>query len=232
MLGPGAMKRAEKAARIQAQLEALYPAPPIPLDHSDPYTLLVAVALSAQTTDVKVNQVTPGLFSLASTPAQMAGLEVEQILAQIRQLGLAPQKARALSGMARLLVERHGGEVPSELDALMALPGVGNKTAKVVLAQAFGQPAFPVDTHIHRLAGRWGLSQAKTADKTERDLTAIFPREVWSKLHLQMIYFGRERCPARFHDLDDCPICSWAASAKTKQDQRDKDAAARSRRRR
>ncbi len=206
------MTRLEKAARIREQLEQLYPAPPIPLDHSDPYTLLVAVALSAQTTDKKVNQVTPALFALAHTPAAMAALEVERVLALIRDVGLAPTKAKNLVSAAKQLVERHDGVVPADMDSLEALAGVGHKTASVVMAQAFGVPAFPVDTHIHRLAARWGLSNGTTVERTERDLKGLFPETCWNKLHLQIIYFGREYCPARGHDLAACPICGWAAS--------------------
>lgn len=206
------MRRAEKARRIRAQLDALYPEVPIPLDHRDPFTLLVAVMLSAQTTDKKVNEVTPALFARAGTPAEMAALEVEEIRELIRAIGLNNQKARALRATARLLVERHGGEVPRTFEELEALPGVGHKTASVVMSQAFGVPAFPVDTHIHRLAARWGLSDGRSVEKTERDLKAVFPREAWNRLHLQIIFFGREHCPALRHDLDACPICSWAAS--------------------
>ena len=208
------MKRAEKAERILTMLDELYPEPPIPLDHEDPFTLLVAVALSAQTTDERVNQVTPGLFAKAKTPAAMAKLTEKQILAEIRSCGLAPGKARNLKAMSEILVRDHGGIVPPEMEALEALPGVGHKTASVVLIQAFDTPAFPVDTHIHRLAARWGLSDGRNVDKTERDLKAVFPREAWARLHLAMIYFGREHCPARGHDLATCPICSWAASKK------------------
>lgn len=208
------MKRAEKAERILGMLDRLYPEPPIPLDHDDPFTLLVAVALSAQTTDERVNLVTPGLFAKARTPADMAKLSVEEILAEIRSCGLAPGKARNLKAMSEMLVAEHGGVVPADMAALEALPGVGHKTASVVLIQAFDVPAFPVDTHIHRLAARWGLSDGKSVEKTERDLKAVFPREAWARLHLAMIYFGREHCPARGHDLTTCPICSWAASKK------------------
>ncbi|MBB82207.1 MAG: endonuclease III [Deltaproteobacteria bacterium] len=208
------MKRAEKAERILTMLDDLYPEPPIPLDHEDPFTLLVAVALSAQTTDERVNQVTPGLFAKAKTPAAMAKLTEKQILAEIRSCGLAPGKARNLKAMSEILVRDHGGIVPADMEALEALPGVGHKTASVVLIQAFDTPAFPVDTHIHRLAARWGLSDGKNVDKTERDLKAVFPREAWARLHLAIIYFGREHCPARGHDLTMCPICSWAASKK------------------
>lgn len=208
------MTRAEKAERIGRLLDELYPEQPIPLDHVDPYTLLVAVALSAQTTDKKVNEVSPALFAVASTPAQMAALEVEQIRALIREIGLAPTKAKNLKKMAALLVERHGGEVPADMQALEALPGVGHKTASVVMAQAFGVPAFPVDTHIHRLAARWGLSSGRNVATTERDLKKVFPRDTWNRRHLQIIFFGREHCPARNHDLAACPICGWAATKK------------------
>jgi endonuclease-3 len=208
------MKRAEKAERIARILDELYPELPIPLDHRDPFTLLVAVVLSAQTTDKKVNQVTPALFAEAPDPAAMAALGAERILPLIRQLGLAPQKAKALAGLSRQLLDEHGGEVPRSFDALEALPGVGHKTASVVMAQAFGEPAFPVDTHIHRCAARWGLSNGHSVERTERDLKRVFPREKWNDLHLQIIYFGREHCPALYHDLTGCPICAWAATKK------------------
>ena len=203
---------AEKAARVRAILNQLYPAPAIPLDHTDPFTLLVAVVLSAQTTDKKVNEVTPHLFAVAPTPEAMRLLSVEEIRQIIRQIGLAPAKAKALKGLSEMLCERHGGKVPSDFDALLELPGVGRKTANVVTAQVFNVPAFPVDTHILRLANRWGLSRADNADGVERDLTRVFPRDSWNLLHLQIIYFGREHCPALYHDLAACPICSWAAS--------------------
>lgn len=206
------MKRREKAGRIAAILDELHPSVPIPLDHADPFTLLVAVVLSAQTTDKKVNEVTPALFAAAPTPDAMAALGAPRIHAFIRQLGLAPQKAKALAGLSRMLVDAHEGHVPRSFDALEALPGVGHKTASVVMAQAFGVPAFPVDTHIHRLAARWGLSDGSSVARTERDLKAVFPRERWNTLHLQIIYFGRAHCPARYHDLAACPICAWAAS--------------------
>lgn len=216
------MKRAEKAQRIHTQLDELYPAPPIPLDHVDPFTLLVAVVLSAQTTDKKVNEVTPQLFARASTPAAMAALSVDEIRELIREIGLAPQKARSLQGLGAALVRDHGGQVPADFEALTALPGVGRKTANVVMAQAFGVPAFPVDTHIHRLAHRWGLSTGKTPDDVEEDLRGLFPRESWNRVHLQIIYFGREHCPARYHDLEACPICAWAASkARIAQEKRE-----------
>lgn len=204
----------KKAARIMAVLDELYPTTPIPLDHVDPFTLLVAVVLSAQTTDKKVNEVTPALFARAPTPAAMAALSVDEIREIIRQVGLAPQKAKALQGLAEKLVVEHDGRVPRTFEALEDLPGVGHKTASVVMAQAFGHPAFPVDTHIHRLAARWGLSDGRSVEQTERDLKAVFPEPSWNKLHLQIIYFGREHCPARGHDLTTCPICGWAASAK------------------
>ena len=207
-----AMRREEKAQRIQTILDELHPSVPIPLDHVDPYTLLVAVALSAQTTDKKVNEVTPALFARAGTPERMAQVPVEEILELIRQVGLAPTKAKNLRGMAERLVEHHGGEVPQSFEDLEALPGVGHKTASVVMAQAFGVPAFPVDTHIHRLAARWGLSNGSSVERTERDLKRVFPEDTWIKLHLQIITFGRTYCPARGHDLSTCPICSFAAS--------------------
>jgi endonuclease III len=203
---------AAKAARIMALLDELYPAPPIPLQHADPFTLLVAVVLSAQTTDRKVNQVTPALFAAASTPEAMSRLSVAEIAAFIREVGLAPQKAKALSALAQKLVREHGSQVPSTFESLLELPGVGRKTANVVLSQAFGQPAFAVDTHIQRLAARWGLSRGRTPDHTEQDLRRIFPEASWSRLHLQFIYFGREHCPALYHDLSECKICGWAAS--------------------
>ena len=208
------MKRAEKAVIIAQQLEELYPEIPVPLNHSNPFELLVAVLMSAQTTDLKVNEVTPALFAKASDAATMATLPVETILADIRQVGLAPTKAKNIRRLSEMLVERHGGEVPASFEALEALPGVGHKTAGVVMAQAFGVPAFPIDTHIHRLAARWGLSNGTTVEKTERDLKSVFPKEKWNDLHLQIIFFGREHCPARYHDLTACPICSWAATKK------------------
>lgn len=208
------MNRREKADRIGAILDRLYPEPPIPLVHRDPFTLLVSVMLSAQTTDKKVNEVTPALFARAPDPASMAALPVDQILAFIRTVGLAPTKAKNLKEMARLLIERHRGVVPDDIDALEALPGVGHKTASVVICQAFGRPAFPVDTHIHRLAARWGLSNGKNVVKTEADLKSLFPEDTWNRRHLQIIYFGREHCPARGHDLGQCEICGWAATKK------------------
>jgi len=206
------MKRAEKARRIQAVLDELYPAIDVPLDHRDPYTLLLAVLLSAQCTDKKVNEVTPVLFARASTPKAMARLTADQIRAIIKPCGLSPAKSKAIAGLSRILVDEHGGQVPRTFEALEALPGVGHKTASVVMVQAFGVPAFPVDTHIHRLAGRWGLSRAKNVAMVERDLKVLFPPAEWGKVHLQIILFGRAHCPARGHDLRQCPICSWAAS--------------------
>ncbi|MDG1537565.1 MAG: endonuclease III [Candidatus Poseidoniaceae archaeon] len=208
------MKRSEKAERIVEMLEELYPETPVPLDHTNHFELLVAVLMSAQTTDLKVNEVTPALFAKANTPQKMAELPVETILQDIRQVGLAPTKAKNIKRLSELLVEHHDGIIPDSFEALEALPGVGHKTAGVVLAQAFGIPAFPIDTHIHRLGARWGLSNGTTVERTERDLKAIFPKELWNKLHLQIIFFGREYCPARRHDLTQCPICSWAATKK------------------
>ncbi|MEM9799618.1 MAG: endonuclease III [Planctomycetota bacterium] len=223
------MKRSEKAERILEQLGELYPDPPVPLDHDDAFTLLIAVLLSAQTTDARVNLVTPGLFARARTPADMARLEVDEILGEIKTCGLAPTKAKNVKRLAEILVDEHGGEVPETLEELERLPGVGHKTASVVVAQAFGQPAFPVDTHIHRLAARWGLSNGTTVERTERDLKAVFPRETWSDVHLQIIFFGREHCPARYHDLSTCPICSWAATKKRMREEHARDHGARKR---
>ena len=208
------MKRSEKAERIAVMLEEYYPETPVPLDHENPFQLLVAVLMSAQTTDLKVNEVTPALFAKGPNAKEMAELPVEVILEDIRQVGLAPTKAKNIKRMAELLIERHDGEVPASFEELEALPGVGHKTAGVVMAQSFGVPAFPIDTHIHRLAARWGLSNGKNVEKTEKDLKAIFPKELWNKLHLQIIFFGREYCPARNHDLTKCPICSWTATKK------------------
>ncbi len=198
----------EKAAQIAAILDELYPEVPIPLSHSDPYTLLVAVLLSAQCTDERVNKITPHLFALAHTPEEMSAQDVSTIEDIIRPCGLAPRKAKAISELSKILLEKYNGQVPEDWEALESLPGVGHKTASVVMSQAFGRPAFPVDTHIHRLAWRWGLSNGKNVEQTERDLKALFPEESWNKLHLQIIYFGREYCPARGHDPHKCPICS------------------------
>lgn len=205
------MKLADKAARIGRQLEELFPSPPVPLDHTDAFTLLVAVLLSAQCTDERVNKVTPELFALASDPRTMAEQPVEAILGAIRSCGLAPTKAKNIAKLSHMLMAEHGGEVPADMAALEKLPGVGHKTASVVMAQAFGVPAFPVDTHIHRLAKRWGLSEGRNVVQVERDLKALYPEQAWNDLHLQIIFFGRQHCPARRHNLGDCPICSWAA---------------------
>jgi endonuclease-3 len=205
------MRRAEKAERIARVLDRLHPEPAVPLRHEDPFTLLVSVVLSAQCTDARVNEVTPGLFALARTPEAMARLPVATIERAIRTCGLAPTKARHLQALSRALVERFGGCVPDDLASLESLPGVGHKTASVVLVQAFGKPAFPVDTHIHRLAARFGLSNGRSVFETERDLKRLFPPEAWGRIHLQLIYFGRSHCPARGHAPAACPICSWAA---------------------
>lgn len=210
------MRKKERAAYVLRRLAELYPSPPIPLDHRDPFTLLCAVLLSAQTTDKMVNQVTPQLWELADNPVAMSQQSEEAILNIIRRLGLAPRKAKALKAMSQLLVERHDGRVPADLDALEALPGVGHKTASVVLVQAFGQPAFPVDTHIHRLAQRWGLTSGKNVVQTERDLRRLFPEQSWSKLHLQIIYYGREHCTARGCDGTRCEICRALYPARRK----------------
>jgi endonuclease-3 len=201
----------EKIARIQGVLDQIHPDPAVPLDHFDPYSLLIAVLLSAQCTDKKVNEVTPALFARASTPAQMARLSIEEIRALIRPCGLSPQKAKAIHGLSQILLAEHGGRVPADFEALERLPGVGHKTASVVMAQAFGVPAFPVDTHIHRLAQRWALSDGSSVERTERDLKACFPEARWNSLHLQIILFGRSHCPALRHDFEGCPICSFAA---------------------
>ncbi|QDU83847.1 Ultraviolet N-glycosylase/AP lyase [Planctomycetes bacterium Pla163] len=214
------MKRSEKAERIVALLDELYPTTPIPLDHTDPYTLLVAVLLSAQCTDERVNRTTPALFARAGDPASMAQVPVDEIRELIRPCGLSPQKSRAISVLSQRLVDEFDGQVPADFAALESLPGVGHKTASVVMSQAFGVPAFPVDTHIHRLATRWGLSNGSSVERTERDLKALFERERWNALHLQIIFFGREHCPARGHDLDACPICSWAATKARKEAER------------
>lgn len=201
------MTRAERAAHVSRRLAELYPETPVPLDHKDPYTLLVAVLLSAQCTDVRVNKVTPLLWRLADTPAAMAKVPVERINEVVRPCGLAPRKARAISELSEILVREHGGRVPASFEALEALPGVGHKTASVVMAQAFGVPAFPVDTHIHRLAQRWGLSDGSNVERTEADLKRLFPEEEWNKLHLRIIFYGREHCTARGCDGTVCPLC-------------------------
>ena len=206
------MKRSEKATIIGKTLDELYPKTPIPLDHDSSYTLLVAVMLSAQTTDKKVNEVTPKLFSIANTPEKMVKLSTDTIQEIIKEIGLAPTKAKNLHKMALQLIE--GGGVKQDWDYLESLAGVGHKTASVVMSQWYGVPAFPVDTHIHRLAYRWGLSNGKNVEKTELDLKKIWPEDQWNRRHLQIIFFGREHCPARNHSLKDCLICSWAASKK------------------
>jgi endonuclease-3 len=205
--------RQARADLIVGLLDEYIPAPSIPLDHADAFQLLVAVILSAQCTDARVNMVTPKLFARAPTAGAMAKMTAAQIMPFIRTCGLAPGKAKALAKTSRMLVKDHGGDVPRDLAALEKLPGVGHKTASVVMVQAFGEPAFPVDTHIHRLAGRWQLSRARTVEEVEADLKAVFPRERWHDLHLQMIYFGRSYCPARGHVRATCPICCWAMSA-------------------
>lgn len=203
------MTKKEKAIYILNKLEELYSETPIPLDHKDPYTLLVAVLLSAQCTDKRVNLVTPALFALADNPQTMSQLEVDKIREIIRPCGLSPRKSAAISELSKIIINEHGGMVPNTFEALEALPGVGHKTASVVMSQAFGVPAFPVDTHIHRLAMRWGLTKkGNNVEKTEKDLKLIFPREKWNKLHLQIIFLGREYCPARGHIIENCPICS------------------------
>lgn len=204
-------KKLERAARIGTILDALYPEPPIPLDHEDPFSLLIAVMLSAQTTDKKVNEVTPALFALGKTPGELAQVPVEKIQRAIARLGLAPTKAKNVKRASELLVSEFGGVVPSDEAALESLPGVGHKTASVVRSQAFGLPAFAVDTHIHRLAQRWRLSSGRNVEQTERDLKAVYASDLWSQRHIQIIYFGREHCPALRHDPAKCPVCSWAA---------------------
>jgi endonuclease-3 len=202
------MLKKERAAYIQDTLESLYPDPPIPLDHKDPYTLLVAVLLSAQCTDERVNKITPLLWQLADNPFDMAKVPVEEIKAVIRPCGLSPQKSKAISVLSKMLVEHYGGEVPVDMDALETFPGVGHKTASVVMSQAFDVPAFAVDTHIHRLAQRWGLTNGKNVVQTEKDLKCLFPKDRWNKLHVQIIYYGREYCTARSCYGISCPICT------------------------
>jgi len=201
------MTKTERAAYALKRLSELYPDPPIPLDHKDPYTLLIAVLLSAQCTDVRVNKVTPLLFARADNPVDMVKLSVDEIKAIIRPCGLSPMKSKGIAGLSRILIDEHGGEVPADMKALEALPAVGHKTASVVMSQAFGLPAFPVDTHIHRLAQRWGLTSGKNVVQTERDLKRLFPEESWNDLHLQIIYYGREHCSARACDGTVCEIC-------------------------
>jgi len=202
------MNKAEKVEDIANTLEKLYPETPVPLDHIDPYTLLIAVLLSAQCTDKRVNTVTPTLFSLADNPFDMVKLEVDDIKQIIRPCGLSPRKSKAIYDLSEILIDKYNGKVPQSFEQLEELPGVGHKTASVVMAQAFGVPAFPVDTHIHRLAYRWGLTNGKNVEQTEKDLKRLFPKETWNKLHLQIIFYGREYCPARGHIVEDCPICA------------------------
>ena len=201
------MRKKERAKFVLEKLEELFPETPIPLDHKDAYTLLIAVLLSAQCTDERVNKITPALFSLADNPFDMAKVPVEEIREIIKPCGLSPRKSVAISELSKIIVEKYGGNVPESFEALEELPGVGHKTASVVMSQAFGHPAFPVDTHIHRLAERWKLSDGKNVEKTEKDLKALFPKELWNKLHLQIIFFGRAYCPARGHNQSICPIC-------------------------
>ena len=201
------VKKISKPQHIAAILEELYPETPIPLDFQNAYTLLVAVLLSAQCTDERVNKVTPALFALANNPHDMIKLDVAAIREIIRPCGLSPRKSQAISDLSAILIEKYNGEVPRSFAALEELPGVGHKTASVVMSQWFGEPAFPVDTHIHRLARRWGLSEARNVEQTEADLKKIFPKKLWNKLHLQIIFFGREYCKARGHQIEKCPIC-------------------------
>ncbi|MEM1141074.1 MAG: endonuclease III [Pseudomonadota bacterium] len=201
------MLKEQRVDYILKRLQELYPEPPVPLDHRDPFTLLVAVLLSAQCTDERVNQVTPALFARASAPEAMAEVPVDEIRSIIRPCGLSPQKSKAISRLSRILIDEHGGEVPADMEALERLPGVGHKTASVVMAQAFGVPSFPVDTHIHRLAQRWGLTSGKNVIQTEKDLKRLFPEDYWNRLHLQIIFYGREYCTARGCDGRDCEIC-------------------------
>lgn len=202
------MKKTEKVQLVMDILARLYPETPVPLDHSDAYTLLVAVLLSAQCTDVRVNQTTPALFALADNPHDMARVPVDDIRAIIKPCGLSPRKSKAIAELSQILLDQHGGQVPASFEALEALPGVGHKTASVVMSQTFGVPAFPVDTHIHRLMHRWTLSSGKNVEQTERDAKRLFPEDRWNQLHLQIIFFGREYCPARGHNPYQCPICS------------------------
>jgi len=202
------MTKKEKAKAITKILEGYYPNPPVPLDHTSDYTLLIAVLLSAQCTDVRVNQITPLLFAKANNPKDMVKLSVEEIREIIKPCGLSPAKSKAIFNLSQILIDKHKGKVPNTFEDLEALPGVGHKTASVVMAQAFGVPAFPVDTHIHRLMYRWGLSNGKSVEQTEADCKKLFPREKWNRLHLQIIFFGREFCPARGHKTENCPVCS------------------------
>tara|TARA_B100000401_G_scaffold187544_1_gene126178 strand:- start:12 stop:641 length:630 start_codon:yes stop_codon:yes gene_type:complete len=202
------MKKAEKVLDIINILQREFPNPPVPLDHKDNYTLLIAVLLSAQCTDERVNKITPLLFSKADNPKDMLRLNVEEIREIIKPCGLSPRKSKAIYELSKILINKHGGKVPASFEELEALPGVGHKTASVVMAQAFNVPAFPVDTHIHRLMYRWGLSNGKNVEQTEKDAKRLFPEEIWNDLHLQIIFFGRKYCPARGHKTEECPICS------------------------
>ncbi|MCP4520753.1 MAG: endonuclease III [Cytophagales bacterium] len=202
------MKKQEKVEFVISTLEELYPETPVPLDHKDPYTLLVAVLLSAQCTDERVNTVTPTLFALADNPYDMAQQSVEDIREIIKPCGLSPRKSKAIKELSQIIIDKHDGLVPQNFEDLEELPGVGHKTASVVMSQAFEVPAFPVDTHIHRLMYRWNLTTGKNVNVTEKDAKRLFPEEFWNKLHLQIIFFGREYCPARGHDPKECPICS------------------------
>ena len=202
------MKKSEKAAFVVSTLEEIYPEVPVPLDHYSPYTLLVAVLLSAQCTDERVNKITPDLFAVADNPFDMAKVPVEDIKEIIRPCGLSPMKSKGISGLSKILVEKYNGQVPEDMEALEKLPAVGHKTASVVMSQAFGVPSFPVDTHIHRLIYRWGLSTGKNVVQTEKDCKRLFDKELWNRLHLQIIFFGRQYCPARGHNPYECPICS------------------------
>lgn len=203
------MKKQDRARKIQEILNELFPEPKVPLQHSDPYTLLIAVLLSAQCTDERVNRITPALFALANTPQKMVELSYEDIQNIIRPCGLSDRKSRAIKDLSQILIDRYSGNVPDTLEELEELPGVGHKTASVVLCQAFGKQAFPVDTHIHRLAKRWGLSSGKNVETTEKDLKKLFARKDWIRLHLQIIFFARQFCPAKGHEAKECPICSW-----------------------
>lgn len=202
------MNKSERIQFVLSTLEELYPETPIPLNHSDPYTLLIAVLLSAQCTDERVNQITPLLFAKANNPTDMLKLSVEEIQNIIRPCGLSPMKSKGIYGLSKMIMEQHGGQVPQSFEALEAMPSVGHKTASVVMSQAFGIPAFPVDTHIHRLAYRWRLSAAKNVEQTEKDLKRQISENLWNKAHLQIIFMGREYCPARGHTIQKCPICS------------------------
>ncbi len=201
------MLKAERVKFIAEKLEQLYPITPVPLNHKDPYTLLIAVLLSAQCTDERVNKITPLLWELADNPADMVALGQERIQAIIRPCGLSPMKSKGIHGLSQMILEKYNGQVPADWQALESMPAVGHKTASVVMSQAFGVPAFPVDTHIHRLAYRWRLSNGKSVEQTERDLKRLFKKETWNKLHLQIIFYGREYCPARAHKKENCPIC-------------------------